>query len=135
VLRLLLGPPLGAIIWSLRSDAWIRKGVNATAARPVDVPDAMVAGVHGITYRTMRQVLNRNLAYIAERSVPERLAALPVPVLVISGAGDRKWDPESAHDYETVPGARVEILPGVGHLPILEAPETTAKLLLEFAAA
>lgn len=134
ILRVLLGPPLGRLIWSIRSDAWIRKGVSATAARPVDVPDDVVAGVRGITYRTMRTVLRRNTAYIVERSVPERVAALEVPVLVICGDADPRWDPASAHQYDALPNARVEMLPGVGHVAILEAPEETGKLLLGFAA-
>jgi pimeloyl-ACP methyl ester carboxylesterase len=134
ILKALLGPPLGPLIWSIRSDAWIRKGISATAIRPVDVPDDLVAGVRGIRYRTMRAVLRRNTAYIAERSVPERLADLDVPVLAICGAADPRWDPASAHRYDAVPNARVELLPGVGHLPILEAPEETGKLLLGFAA-
>ena len=134
ILRVLLGPPLGPLIWSIRSDAWIRKGVSATAARPVDVPDAMVAGVRGIKYRTMRSVLRHNGAYIAERSVPERLAALEVPVLAICGTADPRWDPASARQYHLVPNARVEMLPGVGHLPILEAPQATSNLLLDFTA-
>jgi pimeloyl-ACP methyl ester carboxylesterase len=136
LLRVLLGPPLGPLLWSIRSDAWIRSGIRATAARPVEVPDELVAGVRGITYHTMRTVLRRNGDYIAERSVPERLAALevPVPVLVVFGAADPRWEPSSAHQYDTVPNARIELLPGVGHLPILEEPETTGKLLLDFAA-
>lgn len=134
VLRALLGPPLGPLVWRLRSDAWIRKGVNATAARPVDLSEDMVAGVRGITYRTMREVLRQNTAYLAERSVPERLAALAVPVLVICGAADPRWEPSSAHQYDAVPKARVEMLPGVGHLPILEAPGATSELLLGFTA-
>jgi pimeloyl-ACP methyl ester carboxylesterase len=134
VLRVLLGPPLGPLIWSIRSDAWIRKGISATSARPVDVPDDMVAGVRGITYRTMRTVLRRNAAYISQRSVPERVAALAVPVLVICGTADPRWDPASARQYDAVPNARVELLPGVGHIPILEAPEATSKLLLGFTA-
>lgn len=66
---------------------------------------------------------------------PERLAALDVPVLVIFGAADRRWDPSSVHRYDTAPNARVEQLPDVGHLPMLEAPEATSELLLAFAAA
>jgi pimeloyl-ACP methyl ester carboxylesterase len=134
LIRVLLGPPLGRLIWSVRSDAWIRGGIRATAARPVKVPDDMVAEVRGIGYRTFRTVLSRNAAYITERSVPERLAPLGIPVLVIFGAADPRWDPSSAHRYDAVPNARVEMLPGVGHLPILEDPETTSKLLLGFAA-
>jgi len=34
-----------------------------------------------------------------------------------------------------VPGARVELLPGVGHTPMMEDPQATGKLLLDFAAA
>jgi pimeloyl-ACP methyl ester carboxylesterase len=132
--RVLLGPPLGPIVWSIRSDALIRKGVSSTAARPVDIPDDMVAALRGITYHTMQKVLARNTEYVVERSVPERLAALTVPVLAICGTADRRWDPASARQYEAVPGARVEMLPGVGHLPLLEAPEATSKLLLGFAA-
>jgi pimeloyl-ACP methyl ester carboxylesterase len=66
--------------------------------------------------------------------VPERLAALEVPVLVICGAADPRWEPSSAHQYDALPNARVELLPGVGHIPILEAPETTSRLLLGFTA-
>ncbi|WP_040422501.1 alpha/beta fold hydrolase [Actinopolymorpha alba] len=134
ILRVLLGPPLGPLLWSARSDAMIRKGINATTARPVDIPVDAIADLKGITYRAFRTVLQRNTAYIAERSVPERLATLDVPVLVIFGAADPRWEPSSARQYDAVPSARVEMLPGVGHVPMLEAPEETSKLLLGFTA-
>jgi pimeloyl-ACP methyl ester carboxylesterase len=134
LLRVLLAPPLGPLLWSRRSDAMIRRGISVTCARPVDIPDDVVAELRGITYRAFRTVLRRNTAYIAERSVPERLAALEVPVLVIFGTADPRWEPSSAHQYDAAPTARVELLPGVGHLPMFEAPETTSKLLLDFAA-
>lgn len=131
-LRLLLAPPLGALLWSVRSDAMIRRGIGLTCARPVEVADDVVADLLATTYRTTRAVLSCNGAYIAERSVPERLAALEVPVLVVFGAADPRWDPVSAHRYEAVPGALVEFLPGVGHVPMLEAPGATSELLLGF---
>jgi pimeloyl-ACP methyl ester carboxylesterase len=133
VLRMLLAPPLGPLLWSRRSDAMIRKAIGATCARPVDVPDALVADLQRTTYRTTRAILRRNTAYLTERSVPERLADRAdraIPVLVIFGAADPRWDPSSAHQYEAVPNARIELLPGVGHIPMLEAPDATTDLLL-----
>ncbi|OKK24076.1 hydrolase [Streptomyces sp. CB02488] len=135
VLRALIAPPLGRLLWSIRSDSMLRRGMTSVCNRPVEIPDELIAEARSIGYRTFRTVLRRNTAYIAERSVPERLASLDVPVLVIFGAADRRWDPSSAHRYETVPNARVEQLPGVGHLPMLEAPQETGERLLAFAAA
>ncbi|UJW29816.1 alpha/beta hydrolase [Saccharothrix sp. AJ9571] len=130
ILRILLGPPFGPLIWPRRSDAMIRKGILATTARPVDIPDDTVADFKRTSYHAFRTLSRRNVAYLAERSVPDRLAALGVPVLAIFGAADPRWDPSSVHQYEAVPHARIELLSGVGHLPMFEAPETTSELLL-----
>ncbi len=135
VLRVLLAPPFGPLLWLRRSDAMIRSGIKATTARPVDLPENLIAGVRGITYRTFRRVLHCNGTYIAERSVPERLRALDFPVLVIFGTADPRWEPSSAHEYDIVPTSHIEMLAGIGHLPMLEAPEATSTLLLRFAAA
>jgi len=56
-------------------------------------------------------------------------------VLVIFGDEDQRWRSSSAAAYRAVPGARVEFLPGVGHTPMMEDPQATGTLLLEFAAA
>jgi pimeloyl-ACP methyl ester carboxylesterase len=75
------------------------------------------------------------LTYLGQRSLPNRLTALGLPVLVVFGADDQRWRSSSAAAYRVVPGARVELLPGVGHTPMLEDPHTTGKWLLDFAAA
>lgn len=134
LLRVLTSPPLGALVWALRSDKMVRRGISVTAARPVGIADDIVADLKGITYRSFTSVLRENGAYIAERSIPERLADLDVPVLVAFGAADPRWDPSSARDYEVVPDAQIEMLPGVGHMAMLEAPDALATMLLTFAA-
>ena len=58
--------------------------------------------------------------YLKQQGLPARLAALGLPVLVIFGADDHRWRSSSAAAYRVVPGARVELLPDVGHTPMQE---------------
>lgn len=73
-------------------------------------------------------------SYLEERALPDRLTALGKPLLVIFGEDDRRWRSSSAFDYRAVPGAKVELLPGLGHSPLLEDPPRTATPLLAFTA-
>ena len=82
--------------------------------------------------------------YVVEDGPPDAPAVLLIhgtgttlglPVLVIFGTADKRWRSSSAAAYRDVPGARVELLPGVGHTPMLEDPHTTGTLLLRFALA
>ena len=64
----------------------------------------------------------------------EALASLRCPVLFIVGAEDGITPPASHHAMaSTVPGARVEVLAGAGHLSNLEAPEAFNAALLRWA--
>ena len=87
----------------------------------------------GRTLWTITATSQASLAFLQERPMPDRLAELGLPVLVIFGSRDRRWQPSSVEDYRRVPQARVEILNGVGHTPMLEDPDTTAALLRGFA--
>lgn len=88
-----------------------------------------------MTHRALVATADASLEYLFDRPIPERLRRLRLPVLVIFGAEDKRWRPSSADDYRGVPGARVEVLPGVGHTPMYEDPRRTCELLTEFAAA
>ncbi|WP_371402860.1 alpha/beta hydrolase [Kribbella sp. NBC_00662] len=134
IIRALSGPPLGRLTWALRSDKLIRKGIRATCAADVDLPDELIADLRGLPYRDFVAVLRCNGEYITERSVPDRLAELDVPLLVVFGGADPRWDPASANEYAVVRGARIELLPGIGHVTPLEAPEPSAQLVLQFTA-
>ena len=131
-LRAMSTPPLSRIAWSLRRLV-IRRALRSAFARPVDIPDDLVAAVAGMTYDAFTTAPRESTAYIAERALPDRLAALDLPLLVIFGAEDHRWDSSSAHSYEVGPKVRLEMLPGIGHSPMFEAPEMTSKLLLDFA--
>jgi pimeloyl-ACP methyl ester carboxylesterase len=55
------------------------------------------------------------LDYLGQRSLPRRLTDLGLPMLVVFGADDQRWRSSSAAAYKVVPGARIELLAGVGH--------------------
>jgi len=132
--RLLLAPLPGRLLWGLRTDGTIRKAMRTAFTRHVDIPDAIIASARGMTYRAIAGTMRAALNYLGQRSVPARLAALGLPVLVIFGTDDQRWRSSSAETYRAVPGARVELLRGVGHTPMMEDPQTTSALLVDFAA-
>ena len=56
-----------------------------------------------------------------------------VPVLVLVGEEDEVTPPARARAMaEAIPGARVVVIPGAGHVPPLERPAATTQALLEF---
>ena len=132
---LLLAPFPGRLLWRLRTEAVIRKALSSAFTRPVEIPDAIVEATLGMTHRAVAGTARGSLDYLRKRSLPDRLAGLGLPVLVIFGTADKRWRSSSAAAYRDVPGARVELLPGVGHTPMLEDPQTTGTLLLRFAVA
>jgi pimeloyl-ACP methyl ester carboxylesterase len=133
--RLLLAPIPGRLLWRLKTEATIRKAMRSAFTRPIDIPDAIIEATLGMTHHALAATARASADYLRQQSLPARLTALSLPVLVIFGADDQRWRSSSAATYRVVPGARVELLPGVGHTPMMEDPQTTGKLLLDFAAA
>jgi pimeloyl-ACP methyl ester carboxylesterase len=133
--RLLLAPLPGRLLWRLRTEATIRKALASAFTRPVDIPHTIIEAIMRMTHRALATTSRASDDYLKQENLPSRLTALGLPVLVIFGTDDRRCRSSSAAAYRAVPGARVELLPGVGHTPMLEDPQTTGKLLLDFAAA
>jgi len=132
--RLLLAPLPGRLLWRLRTEATIRKVMRTAFTRPIDIPDAIIEDTLGMTHRAVAGTARASLDYLGQQTLPDRLAPRGLPVLVVFGTDEHRWRSSSAPAYRIVPGARVELLPGVGHTPMLEDPQTTGKLLLDFAA-
>ncbi|GAA1120517.1 alpha/beta fold hydrolase [Nocardiopsis composta] len=133
--RLLSTPVVGQLLWRVRTDGVVRRGLETAFSRPgYGPPQELVDDVRGMTYRSLTATSRAADDYLAERALPDRLAGLGEPLLVVFGEDDRRWRAAaSAADYRAVPGARVELLPGIGHSPMLEDPPRTAGILLSFA--
>ncbi|MFM9369801.1 alpha/beta fold hydrolase [Streptomyces sp. Da 82-17] len=127
--------PIGPEEWATLTDEQIRHAMAPAFSRPgFEIPQAMVDDVRGMTYASFVGIQQAATDHLVERALPERLVAVGKPLLVVFGEDDRRWRSASAAEYEAVPGARVVLLPGLGHSPIVEDPARTAVPLLDFAA-
>jgi pimeloyl-ACP methyl ester carboxylesterase len=140
------GPHMGAHIaapaaidpsqWPDVTDDQLRQFASSWVSRPgYQIPAEFLDEVRAMTSHSLTATTQASRDYVKEQALPDRLAALGKPLLVIFGEEDRRWRSSSAADYRAVPGARVEMLAGLGHMPMLEDPVRTASCLLAFTAA
>ena len=60
------------------------------------------------------------------------LTDIHVPVLILWGEEDRLLPLSSVEDFARIKGARVQMLPGCGHIPQLEKPALTRRAVADF---
>jgi len=139
------GPHMGAYIappmaidpsqWPNVTDEQLRQFASSAYSRPgYQIPLDLLRDVRAMTFHSLTTTTQASRDYLKEQALPNRLAPLGKPLLVIFGEEDRRWRSSSAADYRAVPGARVEMLPGLGHPPMLEDPARTASSILAFTA-
>ena len=70
---------------------------------------------------------------LATTDLADEAARIRVPTLVVTGEGDIGSNPRMARLlHARIPGSRLEILPGLRHAILIEAPTTVARLLAAF---
>lgn len=82
-------------------------------------------------HRQSRAATLENLPALVAWQPGDRLQTTGVPALVISGEGDLLTGGANADRAAAALNARHIVLPGVGHSPIIEAPETVVALLVQ----
>jgi pimeloyl-ACP methyl ester carboxylesterase len=106
---------------------------NAYAV-PGTLTDAVVERYHAMLLApgVRRAILDRVLQTRLLQPEPI-LATIRAPVLLLWGEMDGAVPATHAVNYEqALPDARIVILPGIGHVPMEEAPETSARVLRAF---
>jgi pimeloyl-ACP methyl ester carboxylesterase len=125
---------IGPAQWPDLTDEQLRQIMRSAFSAGYEIPQPLVDEARGMDLHVFAAISQAVRAYLEEQALPERLATLGKPLLVIFGEEDRRWRSSSATEYRAVPGATVEMLPGVGHSPNLEDPPRTAVALLAFTA-
>ena len=96
-------------------------------ARLLGIARAMAADTGADTFLAQQRAI---MARIDSRP---RLGEIAVPTLLVWGEKDGITS-RAHHDeiLEAIPGSRLEVVPGAGHLPTVEAPEVVVPLLTDF---
>jgi pimeloyl-ACP methyl ester carboxylesterase len=109
--------------------------VRLAFASPRTIDEAVVSS---FTWHLRDRSSVARVLAIAHRLLPElrtpfQLDQISSPVLLVWGDRDRLVFHNGAKRVlEAVSGARLEVLPGVGHCPQVEAPDELTELLIEF---
>jgi pimeloyl-ACP methyl ester carboxylesterase/putative sterol carrier protein len=133
---------VGAIPFPLR-ERWMEVAIRRLFADPKRLPPAGYTMAAGEFIRIYREPRARMAFFASLRQiVTERpdpfyasLRGIEQPTLVVFGDQDRLVPPRlGVRLVENLPDARLVVLPGVGHVPQFEVPETTLEVVREFMA-
>ncbi len=97
-----------------------------TMARPPYVP-GFVRAAMAADYVARRDLLAEVFEDWYERDLlDDHLHEITAPTLVVHGSEDQLVHPSAVDVWATIPGARVQVYDGIGHLPMLEVPRRSA---------
>lgn len=102
--------------------------------KTLDERQPLVAGIKAMMETTTVQGIAGDLMSMAERpdSVP-MLASIAVPTLIVVGEADALTPvADSQLMASSIPGAKIEIIPGAGHLANMEEPEHFNRVVGDF---
>lgn len=106
----------------------VEKSLRQSVSNQAMIDDAMIGRYHDLLlYPGNRRATGQRFAVPRSPASPERMDALKVPTLILWGAED-KLIPLSAGQWfaKTIPGSTLIVYPGIGHIPMEEAPDKSA---------
>jgi pimeloyl-ACP methyl ester carboxylesterase len=131
--RVATWPVVGELVRRFAPDAVIKAGLDNAFADDVEVPDAFVDDLDGMTYSAYDKSAGEASEFVEDRPNSDRINEARVPLLVIFGTKDDIVDPEAADRWaKDVPRARVVKMRGVGHSPHWERPRQVSEILLDY---
>jgi 3-oxoadipate enol-lactonase len=127
--RVLSAPLLrGLSYWMTRSRTFLRFITKSFTERVGGLEEQDMLLVRKGTYGSM----TRSIAALKAVDLTGALPSIRIPTLTIGCDGDREIPPEQSNLAAAIPGSRLELLKGCGHVAPLERPQEVADLVVEF---
>lgn len=106
-------------------ERWFSPGFRAQ--RPTDL-----AGWRNLFLRTDPQGYANTCATLRDTDLMDLISGISAPALVLAGEADLAAPVALVRNCLAIPGSRLEVLPGVGHIPSIEQPAVLAGLIQDF---
>jgi 3-oxoadipate enol-lactonase len=91
-----------------------------------------LSGWRNLFLRTDPQGYANTCATLRGTDLTASIAGINAPALVVAGDADLAAPVELVRNCLAIPGARLNVLPGVGHIPSIEQPAALAGLIQDF---
>ena len=131
----LLGYPFGRwLATQITPRSLVEESLRGSVAKQAIVDDAMIDRY----WELLRFPGNREATVLRARmnrepAMAARVGEIKVPTLILFGDKDRLINPSAARTFhERIAGSEMILLPGIGHLPMEEAPDATAEAIVDF---
>ncbi len=126
IFALMANPVSRAVLKNLDNRPLMRQGLEAAFYDPALVTDAVVTRYFDFARAPgHRDILTQDV--MGDFATPERLAAIHVPTLVMVGENDLLIPASDGPRFaNAIPGAKLILYPGVGHVPMEQIPERSA---------
>jgi pimeloyl-ACP methyl ester carboxylesterase len=135
--RALSAPLLGTLIWKLLTDNTIKNSLTKTFAphfTPTEeIYATLIADLRHMTHHSYIHARRHVERYRKQEDLTRRTTQSKIPLLIIFGDQDQWVQPQAATHWAQTTDAHIQLLAGVGHTPMTEAPGATAELIINFA--
>lgn len=126
--RIARTPGINRLARVITPRSMVEKSVHQSMSNQAVIEDKMIDRYWELLlYPGNREATARRFATPRNEADPKALGALKVPTLILWGAED-KLIPLSAGQWfaKAIPGSRLIVYPGIGHIPMEEAPDKSA---------
>jgi pimeloyl-ACP methyl ester carboxylesterase len=124
-------PVVGRLMGQITPRWLVEKSLRQSVSNEAIVTPAMVDRYWELLrYPGNRAATMERFSTAPRPFAPDALSRLRVPTLIIWGAQD-PLIPQSSGQWlaDHIPGAQIEVLPGIGHIPMEEAPDASVAVL------
>lgn len=122
----------GRIPYFIASESDYSQMIRFVMSKPPYIPQPMLKVLAQDSIRNL-ELQKRIFKTIREESVEKRITGMTIPTLIVWGEKDRVFHVGTAEVlHKLLPNSQVIVMPGVGHVPMMEQPRQSAEDYLQF---